>query len=88
MTPLMIAAEAGRDHNVDVLLRSASHSKVLHLVNVVERPDRSNRSAVHYAAINGHSVSSFLCTISYLHQDLSALYKSKFHSLFPSLESN
>ena len=59
MTPLMIAAEAGREHNVDVLLRAASTSKVLHLVNVVERPDRSNRSAVHYAALNGHSVSQF-----------------------------
>uniref|UniRef100_A0A6F9DBH5 Poly [ADP-ribose] polymerase n=1 Tax=Phallusia mammillata TaxID=59560 RepID=A0A6F9DBH5_9ASCI len=55
MTPLMIAAEAGRDRNVDVLLRTAASSKVLHVVNVVERPDRSNKSAVHYAALNGHA---------------------------------
>ncbi|XP_078491474.1 poly [ADP-ribose] polymerase tankyrase isoform X1 [Ciona intestinalis] len=55
MTPLMVAAEAGRERNVNLLLRNAKNSRVLHVVNVVERPDRSNRSAIHYAAINGHA---------------------------------
>ena len=56
MTPVMIAAEAGREKNVDHLLKAANNSRMLHVVNVVERPDRSNRSAVHYAAMNGHAV--------------------------------
>ena len=61
MTPVMIAAEAGREKNVDLLLKTASNSRVLHVVNVVERPDRSNRSAIHYAASNGHAVRILYC---------------------------
>ena len=57
MTPVMIAAEAGRDKNVELLLKAASSNRMLHVVNVIERPDRNNRSAIHYAAMNGHAVS-------------------------------
>lgn len=60
MTPVMIAAEAGREKNVDLLLKTASNNRLLHVSNVVERPDRNNRSAVHYAALNGHSVSKII----------------------------
>ncbi|XP_076804427.1 uncharacterized protein LOC143448524 [Clavelina lepadiformis] len=60
MTPVMIAAGAGREKNVDLLLKTASKSNFLHVVNVAERPDRNNRSAVHYAAMNGHAFGALI----------------------------
>uniref|UniRef100_UPI001939B58C poly [ADP-ribose] polymerase tankyrase-like n=1 Tax=Styela clava TaxID=7725 RepID=UPI001939B58C len=55
MTPLMVAALAGRHRNVELILKSASKNMLHHVENVVERPDRNNYAAVHYAAQHGHA---------------------------------
>lgn len=56
MTPLMVAAIAGRHKNVELILKTAVKNQLLHVENVIERPDRNNYAAVHYAAQYGHQV--------------------------------
>lgn len=56
ITPLMVAASSGRHRNVQVILKLAAKSQMLHVENVIERPDRNNFTAVHHAAQNGHMV--------------------------------
>lgn len=54
MTPLMVAAVCGRHRNVEIILKAAVKNQ--NMQNIIERPDRSNYAAVHYAAQFGHTV--------------------------------